>query len=144
MAAQCLQDRPPKGLLADSYEARVQTEDYSHHSLWPLQVSEDAFWSSQCGQQSQWITHVLAGLPFMYCYLDDLRIASPDFKNHQLYLHLVFEGLHEFSLVINPEICVFAVASFASLSHLVSAQGDRSLAIYVEAFERRLSCPLLT
>jgi hypothetical protein len=47
------------------------------------------------------------------------------------------------TLVINPEKCVFAVASFVSLSHLVSAQGDRSLAIYLEAFERRLFCPLL-
>jgi hypothetical protein len=131
MAAQCLQDRPPKGLLA---EARVQSEDCRHHSIWPLQISSNAFWSSQCRQQSQWIIHVLAGLPFTYCYLDDLQIASPDFKTHQLHLHLVFERLHEFGLVINPEKCVFAVASFASLSHLVSAQGDRSLAISCGGF----------
>jgi hypothetical protein len=41
---------------------------------------------------------VLAALPFTYCYLDDLRIASPGLK------------------------CVFAVDSFEFLGHVVSAQ----------------------
>jgi hypothetical protein len=55
---------------------------------------------------------VLAGLPFTYCYLDDLRIASPDLETHKQHLRLVFERLQQFGLVINQEKCVFAVASF--------------------------------
>jgi hypothetical protein len=31
---------------------------------------------------------VLAGLPFAYCYLDDLRITSPDLDSHRLHLRL--------------------------------------------------------
>jgi hypothetical protein len=48
---------------------------------------------------------VLAGLPFTYCYLDDLRIASPDFETHKQHLRLVFERLQQFGLVINQEKC---------------------------------------
>ncbi len=33
---------------------------------------------------------VLAGLPFTYCYLDDLRVASPDLEAHKKHLRLVF------------------------------------------------------
>jgi hypothetical protein len=80
---------------------------------------------------------VLAGLPFTYCYLDDLRIASPDLETHKQHLRLVFERLQQFGLVINQEKCVFAVASFEFLGHLVSAQGARPLGSYVEAVERR-------
>jgi hypothetical protein len=36
---------------------------------------------------------VLAGLPFAYGYLDDLRIASPDLETHKLHLRAVFERL---------------------------------------------------
>ncbi len=80
---------------------------------------------------------VLAGLPFTYCYLDDLRVASPDLEAHKKHLRLVFERLRQYGLVINQEKCVFAVSSFEFLGHLVSAQGARPLHSYVEAVERR-------
>ncbi len=80
---------------------------------------------------------VLAGLRFAYCYLDDLRIASPDLESHQVHLRCVLERLREFGLVINLEKCVFAVASFEFLGHVVSAQGARPNTSYVEAVEKR-------
>jgi hypothetical protein len=46
---------------------------------------------------------VLAGLPFTYCYPDDLHIASPDLEAHQKHLRLVFERLQQYGLVINQE-----------------------------------------
>jgi hypothetical protein len=61
----------------------------------------------------QMMARVLAGLPFTYCYLDDLRIVSPDLKTHLLHLCLVFKRLRQFGLVISLEKCVFAVASFS-------------------------------
>jgi hypothetical protein len=36
---------------------------------------------------------VLAGLLFVYCYLDDLRITSPDLEAHWQHLRLVLERL---------------------------------------------------
>jgi hypothetical protein len=80
---------------------------------------------------------VLVGLPFACCYLDDLRIASPDLESHQLHLRAVFERLRLFGLVINLEKCVFSVDSFEFLGHIVSAQGARPITSYVEAVERR-------
>jgi hypothetical protein len=82
---------------------------------------------------------VLAGLPFAYCYLDDLHIASPDLGTHQQHLHLVLERLRDFRLVINQEKCVFAVDSFVFLSHQVSAESVRPLRTYVEAVEKQPS-----
>ncbi len=80
---------------------------------------------------------VLAGLQFAYCYLDDLRIASPDMATHRQHLHQVFQRLQQFGLVINLEKCVFAVEAFEFLGHLVSAKGTRPLTSYVEAVEKR-------
>jgi transposase InsO family protein len=80
---------------------------------------------------------VLADLPFAYCYLDDLRIASPDLEAHKLHLRVVFERLRLFGLVINLEKCVFGVDSFEFLGHVVSSQGARPISSYVEAVEKR-------
>ncbi len=80
---------------------------------------------------------VLAGLPLAYCYLDDLRIASPDLEAHQRHLRLVLERLRQFGLVINLDKCVFAVDSFEFLGHVVSSQGARPIKSYVEAVEKR-------
>jgi hypothetical protein len=80
---------------------------------------------------------VLAGLPFAYCYLDDLRIASPDLEAHRRHLRLVLERLRQFGLVINLDKCVFAVDSFEFLGHVVSSQRARPIKSYVEAVEKR-------
>jgi hypothetical protein len=79
----------------------------------------------------------LSGLRFAYCYLDDLRIASPDLQSHRQHLAAVLKRLRDFGLVINREKCVFAVSLFEFLGHLVSAQGARPLLSYVEAVEHR-------
>ncbi len=58
---------------------------------------------------------VLTGLPFAYCYLDDLRIASPDRATHFSHLRQVFGRLRDFGLVISLEKCDFCVDSFEFL-----------------------------
>jgi hypothetical protein len=73
---------------------------------------------------------VLAGLPFAYCYLNNLHIASPTTG---------FQRLREFGLVINLEKCVFTMAELEFLGHLVSAKESRPLSSYVEAVEKRSS-----
>jgi hypothetical protein len=96
------------------------------------------FGSRNAGSSFQrMMDRVLAGLPFAYCYLDNLRIASPDLQSHRLHIRLVFDRLLQFGLVINLEKCVFAVASFEFLGHIVSAQGAQPITSYVEAVEKR-------
>jgi len=48
---------------------------------------------------------VLAGLPFAYCYLDDLRIASRDQASHISHVQQVLERLREFGLVLSLKKC---------------------------------------
>jgi cleavage and polyadenylation specificity factor subunit 1 len=52
---------------------------------------------------------ILAGLSFVFCYLDDIIIASKDEQEHLEHLREVFSRLREAGLVINAEKCVFAV-----------------------------------
>jgi transposase InsO family protein len=80
---------------------------------------------------------VLTGLPFAYCYLDDLRIASPDRATHFSHLRQVFGRLRDFGLVISLEKCDFCVDSFEFLGHQVSALGARPVHSYVEAVKER-------
>jgi cleavage and polyadenylation specificity factor subunit 1 len=81
---------------------------------------------------------VIAGLPFAYVYLDDLRVASVGTPNHLLHLQQVFERLRAFGLVISLEKCSFCVPAFDFLGHHVSAAGARPLASYVAAVQERL------
>jgi hypothetical protein len=85
----------------------------------------------------QMTDRMLTGLPFAYCYPNDLQIASPNLETQQLHNRLVFDRLRQFALVINLEKCVFAVALFEFLGHVVSTQGSRPITSYMEDVERR-------
>jgi hypothetical protein len=62
------------------------------------------------------MNRILAGLSFVFCYLDDIIIASSDEQEHLEHLREVFSGL-----VINAEKCVFAATAVEFLGHKVSA-----------------------
>ena len=72
-------------------------------------------------------------LPFIFIYLDDILIASPDFETHLQHLRAVLERLRSFGLVINPAKCLFAKKEVPFLGHLVSAAGIAPLRRHVEA-----------
>ncbi len=67
---------------------------------------------------------ILAGLSFVFCYLDDIIIASRDEQEHLEHLREVFSRLREAGLVINAEKCVFAATTVEFLGHKVSAAGS--------------------
>ena len=62
-------------------------------------------------------------LPFVFIYLDDVLIASPDLPTHVRHLRLVLERLRSFGLVMNPAKCLFAQAEVPFLGHVVSVAG---------------------
>ncbi len=76
---------------------------------------------------------ILAGLSFVFCYLDDIIIASKDKQEHLEHLREVFSRLREPGLVINAEKCVFAATTVEFLGHKVSAAGVEPLHSIVQA-----------
>ena len=76
---------------------------------------------------------VIRGLTFVYCYLDDLRVASRSAEEHINHLRILFQRLQQFGLVINLEKCVFMVSEIEFLGHHVSARGALPLSSNVEA-----------
>jgi hypothetical protein len=46
-----------------------------------------------------------ADLDFVFIYLDDILVASPDVETHKQHLHTVLQRLRQFGLVLNLEKC---------------------------------------
>jgi hypothetical protein len=68
---------------------------------------------------------ILKHLPFVFCYLDDIIIASNSLEEHNKHLRQIFTILQENSLQINPAKCVFAAAAVEFLGHRVDQDGVR-------------------
>ena len=79
---------------------------------------------------------VISGLPFAYCYLDDLRVASRSSEEHNRHLRVLFERLRKFGLVIHLDKCTFHQSEIEFLGHHVSALGARPLSSNVEAVQQ--------
>ena len=76
---------------------------------------------------------VLAELPFIFVYLDDVLVASPDHTSHRQHLREVLRRLCENGLTINPQKSIFGQEEVKFLGHLVLASGIRPLPGHVEA-----------
>jgi hypothetical protein len=72
-------------------------------------------------------------LPFVFCYLDDLIIASRTLEEHHEHLWQIFTILQEKGLQINPAKCVFAAAAVEFLGHRVDQHGVLSLQRHMQA-----------
>ena len=96
-----------------------------------------AFSLRNAGASFQWMMdRVIRGLTFVYCYLDDLRVASRSPEEHVQHLRILFQQLQEFGLVINLEKCSFHVSEIEFLGHHVSARGVLLLSSNVEAVQK--------
>ena len=69
------------------------------------------------------MNEVLAGVPQVYAYLDDIIVISSDLKEHIRLLKLVFDRLRLHGLVVNQDKCVFVVSSLKFLGHRVTVEG---------------------
>jgi hypothetical protein len=65
---------------------------------------------------------VLAGLPFVFVYLDDIIVASKSLEQHEKDVEDVFCRLRSPGLVINGEKCKFAVREVQFLGHHVTVE----------------------
>ena len=69
------------------------------------------------------VNKVLIGLPFVFGYLDDVLIFSPDIETHLKHIRQVFERLRRAGLKMKKEKCNFLKAHIQYLGHLISGEG---------------------
>ena len=75
------------------------------------------------GQTFQrFIDHVTRGLDFVFVYLDDLLVTSPDHKTQKKHLRNIFARLAEYGIIIGPEKCHFGTTELSFLGHHVCAE----------------------
>jgi len=76
------------------------------------------------------------GLDFVFVYIDDILVASPDMETHIRDLEVVFNKLRTHGLVLNLDKCVFARRQVDFLGHVISADGSAPLPSKVEAVNK--------
>lgn len=81
------------------------------------------------------INSALAGLDFVFGYIDDLLIASPNMDEHMRHIKITLQRLHENHLAINLEKCEFGRTSIMFLGHNISADGFKPLSSKIEAIQ---------
>ena len=77
-------------------------------------------------------------LPFVFIYLDDILVASPNLQTHEVHLRQVLERLRGFGLVINPAKCLWAKTLVPFLGHQVTAAGITPLDRHLDAVQNYL------
>ena len=84
------------------------------------------------GQTFQrFIDLVTRGLDFVFVYLDDLLVTSPDHKTHKKHLRIIFAPTSR--IIIGPEKCQFGTTELSFLGHHVCAEGISPLPSAVDA-----------
>lgn len=81
---------------------------------------------------------VLRGLPFAFCYIDDIIIMSDSPQEHREHLQTVFTRLREFGLKINLAKCVFGVEEIKFIGYTINKTGTKPPTDRVSAI---LECP---
>ncbi|XP_060809920.1 uncharacterized protein LOC132904015 [Amyelois transitella] len=76
---------------------------------------------------------VLEGLDFLFCYIDDVIIASENEEQHREHLRLLFERFNKYGLTINLSKCHIGVQELDFVGFRVSPQGIRPLDDKVKA-----------
>lgn len=61
--------------------------------------------------------------PFLFKYLDDIIISTPDFDTHLRILNEVFKRLKDAGLTLNKEKCKFCVSELKFLGYIVNRNG---------------------
>lgn len=71
--------------------------------------------------------HILKGLDFVVCYLDDILITLPDEKTHLSDLHQVFKRVNKYGLYINAAKSTLGFHSIEFLGYKISSEGIQPL-----------------
>ena len=86
--------------------------------------TQTPFGLQNSGQTFQcFIYHVTRGIDFVFVYLDDLLVTSPDCKTHKKHLKNLFKRLAKYGIIIGLEKCQFGTTEFSFLGHYVCSEG---------------------
>ena len=77
--------------------------------------------------------HVTRGLDFVFVYLDDLLVTSPDHKTYKKHLKILFKWLNEYGIIIGPDKCQFGTTELSFLGHYVCPEDISPLPTAVDA-----------
>ena len=87
--------------------------------------------SALCFQR--FINQVTSDFDFVFVYLDDVLIFSPDHDTHLTHLRRLLERFSGYSLTTNLDKCKFGVSSLDYLGHHIDATGIKPIADKVQA-----------
>ncbi|KAL0157478.1 hypothetical protein M9458_045554, partial [Cirrhinus mrigala] len=71
----------------------------------------------------QAMDQILAGLPGVVCYLDDILVTSTDNESHLQNLDATLNRLKEYGLRVRKEKCEFFQSAVEYLGHVIDASG---------------------
>jgi hypothetical protein len=66
---------------------------------------------------------ILAGLDFVWCYINDIEVYSDTMEEHQIHLQIMFERLKSHGLRLYPGKCKFFQQSVEYLGHVIYLGG---------------------
>ena len=75
----------------------------------------------------RFMDQVIHGLDFIYCYIDNLMVASSSSEDHKQHLQQLFTQLSDYGLLINSGKCEFGKFELDFLGHRISKTGIRPL-----------------
>ena len=86
------------------------------------------------GQTFQrFIDHVTRGLDFVFVYLDDLLVTSPDHKTQKKHLKILCNWVTEYGIIIGPDKCQFGKTELSFFRPLRLPEGISPLPTAVDA-----------
>ncbi|XP_033224799.1 uncharacterized protein LOC117177867 [Belonocnema kinseyi] len=80
-----------------------------------------------------YIHRALGDLDFVFAYVDDILVASPNEEEHEKHLRIVFQRLKDFALRLNISKCQFGKSELEFLGHLVNRDGVKPTPEKVQA-----------
>ena len=73
------------------------------------------------------IDKILAGIPHVYCYIDDILIATDSVNDHLKVMSQIFQRLEDFNVRLNKSKCMFFRNQVQYLGHLLCPEGIKPL-----------------
>jgi len=71
----------------------------------------------------RYMNNTFQGMDFVFCYIDDILVASESPEQHRTHLRLVFEKLQEAGLIVNAAKCNFGTEEVNFLGYTISEAG---------------------
>ena len=77
--------------------------------------------AGQCFMRN--ISSILSGMPFLFVYMDDVIIMSPNLEEHVDHIEQVFKKLSSYNILVNDQKCEFVKTEVEFLGHKITQDG---------------------